>query len=200
VVVAVTAHGSNTAFSYTQKCGSDVTEFSLTDGQSHVTKNVPAGTVCTVTQTGGPPGAVDVSVTGSGHASSVQNAPPRGVGSVPSEGTLEFLFAAPTGGVNVGQVSPPAVPNVIVLPGKAAGAVLPGAGSGRAPLVAGTASPSVSPDSSPTDVTLDSQTSALAAPPSPGVRPAALGGACVLGLGLLALAALGGRAALRRGN
>jgi hypothetical protein len=130
----------------------------------------------------------------------VQIQPPRGIGSVPSDGTLEFMFTAPTGGVNVGQVTPEAIPSVIVLPGKAAAALVPGAtGSGRPPLLA-TGSPSPTSSPSPDGAAFDSDPSALATPASPGMQPGAIAGAAALGLGALGIATVAGRRAFGRGK
>lgn len=202
VVVAVSAHGSSAAFSFSQRCGSKNVTFALTDGKSHVTQAVPAGTVCTVTESGGPPGQVNVAVTGSRHASSVQNNPPRGIGTVRAKGTLKFTFTAPTGGVKVGQVTPSALPPVVVLPGKPAKALsFAATGNGRSPLIAPSASPTVSPSAPPTEqITLDTEPAALATPPPPGIRSGALAGACAFGLGLIGIAAFGARSATRRGR
>lgn len=202
VVVTVSAPGSQIAFSYAQLCGSRRTNFTLTNGKSHTTKRVPAATVCTVTQTGGPPGVISVAVTGSAHASSVQNDPPRGTGSVRTRGSLKFTFTAPTGGVKVGQVTPSALPSIVAVPGKPARAFAYGAtGNGRSPLIAPSTSPPVTP-TAPTaeQITLDTQPAALAAPPAPPIRPAALAGVCALGLAVIGIAAFGARSATRRGR
>ncbi|HEX3705993.1 MAG TPA: hypothetical protein VHV76_05125 [Mycobacteriales bacterium] len=201
VVVGVTASGSAAGFSYRQVCGHDSVTFTLTDGQSHKTSPVDADTDCTVTQTDGPPGSVDIAVKGSSHKSSVQTNPPQGSGTVPAAATLEFAFTAPAGGVSVGQISPAPLPTVIALPGEAADAFAP-PGQVRTPVVA-PASPteSAEPSAGASPSPLNSfAPSALATPPSPGVQPEGVAAMSLAGGVVIGAGAAFGRRAVRTGS
>jgi hypothetical protein len=126
-------------------CGTHEITYKLKDGKSHTTTGLRVGAKCTVTQSKGPSQRTNVTITGSAGRTKASTKPPRGIGFIPDH-VLLMVFTNPAGTLVVDLLGPSPTPSTQqALPlGVDAPLLLPPdhsesvqkPGPGRSPLVA----------------------------------------------------------------